>query len=302
MKNYLKMLNPFSNISMDGKVLFFVKNVLKYLTMYALGLILAEAVVLMVHYILGYNPLQGNFMDFDTMILFKYYGYIVVIFTVIIFVEKTDKNTIKDLGFTKNIIDVFKGVFLAGISLFIIVTVLVLLKQVSFIGINKNADIKLMCLFFGGFLIQSTAEEILCRGFLFQRLNEKFSINLSILFSFMAFGIPHFPELFKENILIGIVGIFNLLLVTYVFSFLMIRYKNIYPSIGFHSIWNFILFSIIGLNLSGTDNYYSLLSFSTKNNFINGGNYGIEASIICTIILLLITIVLKQKINKQYKI
>lgn len=299
LKNILKNINPFKNENVDNKILFLIKNVLKYFIIFISGLLIAEVIVIGFHYLLGYDPLNGKMMDYDTMLLFKYYGYIISIFTTVLFVKIFDKEKIKVLGFTNKVIDFFKGSLISIVCLFIIIGILLLSKQLNFGGINENVSYKMIILFLGGFIVQGTMEEVLCRGFLFKKLNKKFNVNLSILFSFFVFSFPHFSSLFESSFIIGIIGITNLLLVTYVFSYLMLKYKNIYACSGFHSTWNFILFSIIGLNLSGTTNNYSLLSFNHNNNFLMGETYGIEASIITSVILLSTVIIIKHDVEKK---
>ena len=292
LKKYISTINPFNNTDTDNKLLYVIKVVLQYFCIYIAGMLIAELIVIGLHYVLGYDVLNGQMMEENTMLLFKYYGYIITIFTAMIFVKKVNKSNISKLGFDKKITDYFKGFLLAIISLIAIIGILMILGQISFEGINNNYNIKYILLFLGGFIIQGTMEETLCRGFLMMQLNKKVGKHLSIIISFIAFSFPHFSSFLQEGLLIGIVAIINLLLVTYVFSYLMIKYNNIYACSGFHSIWNFILFGIIGLNLSGTTSDFSLLSFSSNKNFLMGGNYGIEASIITTVILLILVIIL----------
>ena len=56
---------------------------------------------------------------------------------------------------------------------------------------------------------------------------------------------------------------------------------------GLHSIWNFILFSILGLNLSGKDETTEAIFDlqSVGENILNGVEYDIEASIITAVVL-----------------
>ena len=298
-KKIISEINPFNNEDTDNKVLYIIKVILQYLFIFVAGLLVAEGIVIALHYALGYDVLNGEMMDTNTMLLFKYYGYIISIFVAMIFVKKVNKASISELGFNKKVIDYFKGFLPAIISLLVIIAILMLLGQIQFEGFNKNVDFKLLFLFLGGFIIQGAMEEILCRGFLMNRLNKKVGKHLSILISFIAFSFPHFSSFLGDGALIGIVAIINLLLVTYVFSYLMFKYKNIYACSGFHSIWNFMLFGIIGLNLSGTINDFSLLSFSANKNFLMGRSYGIEASIVTTVILLTLTIILSR--NSQIK-
>ena len=294
LKKVMSGINPFDNKDTDNKLLYIIKVILQYLFIYIVGMLVAEGVVIGLHYALGYDVLNGEMMDANTMLLFKYYGYIISIFTAMIFVKKINKSSISELGFNKKVIDYFKGFLPAIISLILIVGILMLLGQIHFEGFNKNVDIKLLFLFLGGFIIQGATEETLCRGFLMTQLNKKVGKHLSILISFIAFSFPHFSSFLEDGLLIGIVAIINLLLVTYVFSYLMLKYKNIYACSGFHSIWNFVLFGIIGLNLSGTTNNFSLLSFNANENFLMGGSYGIEASFVTTVILSILIIILSK--------
>lgn len=294
-KQILKNINPFNNISVDSKILYIIKTCLKYFLIYFIGLVVAEVIIIGLHYLLGYDPLNGKIMNINNMLLFKYYGYIICIFVAIFFIKKIDKEDIKSLGFNNKIIDFFKGSTIALLCLIVIIIILTFIGQIKFMGINQNVKISMLFLFFFAFIIQGTMEEVLCRGFLFKRLNKKLNLNISIIFSFLFFSYPHFSSLFEDGYLIGMVGVLNLLLVTYVFSYFMIKFNNIYASSGFHSMWNFILFNIIGLNLSGTTNKLSLLSFETNKSFLTGKSYGIEASIITSIILLIIIVILKKK-------
>lgn len=293
-KKVISGINPFNNKDTDNKLLYTIKVILQYLFIYIVGMLVAEGVVIGLHYVLGYDVLNGEMMDANTMLLFKYYGYIISIFTAMIFVKKVNKSSIAELGFNKKVIDYFKGFVPAIISLVVIIGILMLLGQINFEGFNKNVDFKLLFLFLGGFVVQGAMEETLCRGFLMTQLNKKIGKHLSVLISFIAFSFPHFSSFLEDGLLIGIVAIINLLLVTYVFSYLMLKYKNIYACSGFHSIWNFVLFGIIGLNLSGTTSEFSLLSFSGDKNFLMGGSYGIEASIITTVILSILLIILSK--------
>ena len=82
---------------------------------------------------------------------------------------------------------------------------------------------------------------------------------------------------------------------------LTLKDKNIYSAAGFHFIWNFSLFSIIGLNLSGLETSNAIFKMKAVNKFLTGYSYGIESSIIFTIILsiVLVSILLISKQKKS---
>ena len=52
---------------------------------------------------------------------------------------------------------------------------------------------------------------------------------------------------------------------------------------------------IIGLNLSGLEITNSIFKFNAENIFLTGGNYGIESSVITTIVLSIMLLVIKRQ-------
>ena len=83
------------------------------------------------------------------------------------------------------------------------------------------------------------------------------------------------------------IGIINLILISISFSLFTIHFQSIWAACGLHSFWNFILYSILGLNLSGNNEHLTAIFYmrSVGSNIWNGGIYGIEASMITSIIL-----------------
>ena len=98
-------------------------------------------------------------------------------------------------------------------------------------------------------------------------------------------------------------AIVNLVLISLIFSLLTIRFKSIWAACGLHSAWNYILYSILGLNLSGKDERATAVfdMSSSGSNILNGADYGIEASIITTVVLAvaagILIVLLKDKLK-----
>ena len=89
-------------------------------------------------------------------------------------------------------------------------------------------------------------------------------------------------------------------MISLIFSLFTIRFKSIWAACGLHSFWNAILYSVLGLNLGGNAEAVSSIFNlqSVGDNIWNGSMYGIEASIITTIVLAL-AVVLICVINSQ---
>ena len=115
--------------------------------------------------------------------------------------------------------------------------------------------------------------------------------------------IPHLSSLFYGGVIYGVFGIINLLLISTIFSLLTIRFKSIWAACGLHSFWNAVLYSVLGLNLSGNDETVTAIfnMQSVGENIWNGGVYGIEASLITTVVLAFAAILIMVIDRKQVK-
>ena len=183
------------------------------------------------------------------------------------------------------------------VSLSLIIISLLMIGAIRFNGINNNIDWLFLVLYLFGYLIQSFMEELICRGYLLHRLKERIPLVLAIIISILFFSIGHFNKMFVDGTLIGVIGIINLLLISLIFVVITLKNKNIYGAIGFHFIWNFALFSIIGLNLSGLEITNSIFQMEVVNKFLTGYSYGIESSFITTIILIIILLLTKINVR-----
>ena len=285
--NIVKSINPFSNKNTDNKILYTIKILLTAGVLYFISLLIGEGLIIGGSYLFGYNA-TDNQLPYDIMLICSFYGYIITILTFIIFVKKRNKDKLSNIGLDKNFKTFFIGILVGIVFLALIIIPLILCGAVKFVGINNNINWLFFGLYFGGYLIQSFMEELICRGFILYRLKDKLPIVIAIIISILFFSIGHFSKLFEEGVLIGIIGIVNLLLISLVFVMLTLKNKNIYGATGFHFIWNFALFSIIGLNLSGLETTNSIFKMEAVNKFLTGYSYGIESSIVCTIILSLV--------------
>lgn len=306
MKETLKNISPFNNRSDMKPVLFIIKKILAFWFCYIAGLFIAEALVILLHFAFGKNMLIGDVFDSQTITLIMYYGYVIVISVIILYWKLIEKKSLSEIGLTNHIGSYFIGVLTAVLTLSIIIGMITLTGNIEYHGIFERKNLLLLVLFGGGFIIQGTMEELLCRGFLFYTLKDKISLPVAVTISTIMFIIPHWSSLFAGETIYGVIGIINLILISLIFSLLTICFQNLWAACGLHSFWNFILSSILGLNLSGNDkNTTAIFNMqSVGNNIWNGSIYGIEASVITTLILGIFSILLwvywkRMKNNKE---
>ena len=287
MKQYLKNISPFNNRTEMPATVFIIKKILPFWLCYIAGLFIAEGAVILLHFAFGKNMLVGDVFDGQTITLIMYYGYIVMTGVALLYWKLIEKKPLSEMGLTKRLGNYFIGILAGVLLLAVSVAAIVFTGSIKYHGIYNNADILMILLLFGGFIIQGATEEILCRGIVLHTLKEKTSVAVAVNVSTVLFIMPHCSSLFEQGVVYGILGVCNLALISTIFSLLTIRFKSIWAACGLHSFWNAILYSVLGLNLSGNDETVTAIfnMQSVGKNIWNGGEYGIEASIITTVVL-----------------
>ena len=149
----------------------------------------------------------------------------------------------------------------------------------------------LFFLFLLAVVIQSGAEEMAMRWYLYQKLRRRYRhavvaivIN-SALFAVMHLGNPGITIF--SIIQIAAVGIFLSLIVYY--------YDGLWLAVFFHAAWNFTQNIIFGLPNSGIVSQYSVFRLeaaSARNGFFYHTAFGVEGSIGAAVILVLGCVVL----------
>lgn len=287
MKQLLKDISPFNNRTEMPAALFVVKKSLAFWLCYIAGLFIAEGAVILLHFAFGKNMLIGDIFDTQTITLITYYGYIIVAGAAILYWKLIEKKTLSHMGLTKQFGSYFIGAFAGILLLAVSVAVIILTGSIKYQGIYKNADISVILLFVGGFMVQGATEEFLCRGIVLQTLKEKTSLWIAITVSTVLFVVPHWSSLFAGETIYGLIGITNLILISTIFSLLTLRFNSIWAACGLHSFWNAVLYSVLGLNPSGNDETVTAVFVmqSAGKNIWNGGEYGIEASVLTSMVL-----------------
>lgn len=287
MKHFLKNISPFNNSTDMPVPLFIIKKILAFWVCYIAGLIIAEGLVILLHFALGKNMLVGEVFDAGMITLITYYGYIIIVGIALLYWKVIEKKPLAEMGLSKKISTYFMGIAVSVLLLALSVVTIVKTGNIKYQGIFENVDIFMIILLTGGFMIQGATEEILCRGLVLHALKEKTSLLTAVIVSTILFILPHWSSLFAGEMIYAVIGVINLILISVIFSFLTICFKSIWAACGLHSFWNAILYSVLGLNLSGNEETVTAIfnMQSVGDNIWNGSIYGIEASVATTIVL-----------------
>ena len=285
--NFIKNISPFNNRTEMPKLLYVIKVILFFWLCKFGSEVVGEVIVIGVHFACGKNPLEGEMFDAQTITLMTYFGYAFIIGAIVLFWKLFQKKTVRDLGFTGKPVSYLTGALIGAVLVVLSTVAVVLAGAISFNGVFANIDTPMVALMLICFVLQGAMEEILCRGIVHQLLIKKTSVPVTIGVSAALFTIPHLSGMSEGSPEIVAAAIANLILISVIFSLLTLRFKSIWAACGLHSIWNYILYSILGLNLSGIDGRVASVFDMTSvgSNILNGGEYGIEASIITTAVL-----------------
>ena len=284
---FIKNITPFNNRTDIPKLLYVIKVILFFWLCKFGSELIGEVIAIGVHFACGKNPLKGEMFDPQTITLITYFGYAFMIGAIVLFWKLFQKKTVKDLGFTGKPASYLAGAAIGTVMVVISAVAIMITGSIRFNGVFANIDTPMVAIMLICFVLQGAMEEILCRGVVHQLLIKKTSVPVAVGVSAALFTIPHLSGMSGGSPMIVASAIANLILISVIFSLITIRFRSIWAACGLHSIWNYILYSILGLNLSGIDGTVASVFDMTSvgSNILNGGEYGIEASIITTMVL-----------------
>ena len=145
--------------------------------------------------------------------------------------------------------------------------------------------------------IQSGSEEILCRGFFYQRMRREFRNPwVSVIGNALLFGALHLG-----NKGVTALGVLNIILFGIFMSLIIYYYESMWMAIAVHTAWNFSQSIVLGLPNSGIVFDFSVFKLdaaSARNSFAYHVNFGIEGTIFSTV-LIAVVIVILLVLNKK---
>ena len=144
------------------------------------------------------------------------------------------------------------------------------------------------------FIFVGISEEFVFRTFPLVVFAERYKIWVSIFLNGLLFGLIHI-----SNPNFSVFAMINITLCGIVFALITLQKRNIWWSVGMHFGWNFCQGTLLGFKVSGIDAPGLMVSRPVGNATFSGGNFGIEGSVICTLILVLylVWLIRKQKVE-----
>lgn len=159
----------------------------------------------------------------------------------------------------------------------------------------------LFLLFFVAVMIQSGAEELVDRCYLYQKLRRGYTEPwMAIGINSLVFMILHLP-----NDGINTAAKAQIILIGILFSLFVYYYDSLWAAIMMHTGWNFTQSILFGLPNSGMVSSYSLFKLeaaSARSGLFYNVNFGVEGSIGAVVVIgVLLAVVLRRSLGKGEK-
>ncbi|MFC5462318.1 CPBP family intramembrane glutamic endopeptidase [Massilia niabensis] len=132
-------------------------------------------------------------------------------------------------------------------------------------------------------LFVGVLEEVIGRGIVFRITEESLGSWPAILISAMLFGLLHLP-----NEGAGLLSISITVVAGAFFAAAYMLTRRLWLCIGIHAAWNYTLGTIFSIAVSGNESNGLLVGKMTGPGWITGGSYGLEASVLTLLALVLV--------------
>jgi membrane protease YdiL (CAAX protease family) len=201
------------------------------------------------------------------LVLATYYGC----------VRLLEQRAVVELGGARR--DLVPGL-IGGMLLFAAVMLLLIWLKVA--TVTRSAGIGALAYPFAAALLAAVFEETLIRGTLFRILEESLGSWIALAFTAALFGALHAfnrGATLTSSVAVALeAGV--LLAALYMYS------RSLWAPIGVHAGWNFAEGGLFGASVSGTTAHGMLASTFHGPDFLTGGQFGPEASIVAVVLCL----------------
>ena len=181
----------------------------------------------------------------------------------------------------------FFAQYISGLAAgFVMMSAIALLSAalgITRLKLCSNINFGIIGLYFLGFVVQGMSEEFIFRGYLMNTIGGSgYKTYIAVAVSAAIFALAH-----ASNPGFGPLPFINLTMFGVFAALTMILYDNIWGVCAIHSIWNFTQGCLYGISVSGSSGSESILRSTpvSSHAFLTGGKFGIEGSIITTLVL-----------------
>lgn len=194
------------------------------------------------------------------------------------YVRYVEKRPATELSRLKALPEIGAGLLIGAVMVAAEIGVLYALGLYEVTGINswtmKLTQPLAVMIFIG------VIEEVIGRGVIFRITEESLGSWPAILISALLFGLAHTPG---DGA--GILAIGNTVVAGAFFAAAYMLTRRLWLCIGIHVAWNYTLGSIFSIAVSGNESKGLLIGQLTGPEWLTGGAYGLEASLLTLLTL-----------------
>ena len=247
----------------------------------------------------GIASIQEFFYHY--FLYYELFSFVIILFLFMFWVKVIEKNALSSLGFVKRnwLKYLAWGILLSLLQM----GVIALVYQVSGIGSFVLNELSLEPLLFilGLFpfwLLQGGTEEVATRGWLLTRIAARSNLPLAIAISSSLFGFLHLG-----NSGVTFLSVLNIVLDGVLAGLLLVYTDSIWLVVAQHGTWNYVQGNLLGFQVSGTGADASIFRFTMGSgpDWLTGGAFGAEGSIITTLVLLLSIVIVYRLGERKVK-
>lgn len=255
-----------------GTVLLFLGEVLGFFMSEGLGAIF---------------PLDSEILDLMS--------FAAIILAVLLWAKCVEKAPLDGLGLTKQgaVTSFLKGWFWGGAMLCSCVVLMLWTGSARLTGTDFSQEtLGRFLLLLLAWSIQGTAEEVLCRGWLFTSLATRYSKWIAILISAVFFTAMHLG-----NDGIEFIPLLDLFCFGVLGCLVMMKTKNLWVISGLHAAWNCFQGNVFAFPVSGTNVGSAFIQVSPQGpDWLSGGAFGVEGSVISVLVQTVLIVIISYQL------
>ncbi|MDY6065460.1 MAG: CPBP family intramembrane glutamic endopeptidase [Finegoldia sp.] len=238
------------------------------------------------------NLTVGNLMEkySDKFMVFSLFGTTIATLVMYMFARIYQKRNKASLGLTgeNRVRNYLIGALVGSAMLALVVIINVLIGHMSLSNNIGNVSFGVFALFIIGWVLQGFSEEFMCRAVLMNWLAAEKGVIFGIVVNALLFSLLHFG-----NSGFALLPAINLFLVGLLYSLMFYISDDIFLVGAAHSFWNFVQGNVFGVQVSGNSYLENTIWKSQMNGqtIMNGGAFGIEGGLVCTVINLVAIII-----------
>ena len=191
--------------------------------------------------------------------------------------------------FTQNWLkDLVLGLVFGAAAMGVAALITVIFGATSFqfnLAAGQSAILLTLAVSFGIFIVGAASEEALFRGYILQTFVRANLAWLAITLTSLFFAAGHLT-----NPGANYIAILNTVLAGIWFSVAYLKTRTLWLAFGLHLAWNWVQGAVLGLPVSGITEITTapiLLPTNNGSTILTGGDYGIEAGIACTTVVII---------------